>query len=185
MEDDHVTDTDAEDIGHEIGEHNIEVAGLDIHNPVFAISAFLAIALVVMTMLFQKQAAVIFGDLRTWITYAFDWFFMIAANIFVLFGLGLAVSKLGSVRLGGPDAKPRYGYPGWLAMLFAAGVGIGLMFFGVHEPVTHALNPPLGIDPADTAQATNPTMARPLGNQPKRLCTRFTSRSEVRASASR
>jgi len=65
----------------------------------------------------------------------------------------VAFSRLGRVRLGGDDAKPRYGYPGWLAMLFAAGVGIGLMFFGVHEPVTHALNPPLGIDPADTEAA--------------------------------
>ena len=153
MEDDHVTETEPEDIGHEIGEHNIEVLGLDIHNPVFAVSAFLAVALVVMVMLFQQQAAVIFGDLRTWITSTFDWFFMIAANIFVVFGLALAASKLGRVRLGGPDAKPRYGYPGWLAMLFAAGVGIGLMFFGVLEPVTHTLNPPLGIDPADVAAA--------------------------------
>ena len=153
MEDDHVTETEPEDIGHEIGEHNIEVLGLDIHNPVFAISAFLAVALVVMVMLFQQQAAVIFGDLRTWITSTFDWFFMIAANIFVVFGLALAASKLGRVRLGGPDAKPRYGYPGWLAMLFAAGVGIGLMFFGVLEPVTHTLNPPLGIDPVDVAAA--------------------------------
>jgi len=153
LEDDHVTETEPEDIGHEIGEHNIEVLGLDIHNPVFAISAFLAVALVVMVMLFQQQAAVIFGDLKTWITFTFDWFFMIAANIFVVFGLALAASKLGRVRLGGPDAKPRYGYPGWLAMLFAAGVGIGLMFFGVLEPVTHTLNPPLGIDPADVAAA--------------------------------
>ena len=153
MEDEHPTEHDSEDIGHEIGEHNIEVLGLDIHNPVFAISAFLAVALVVMTMLFQKQAAVIFGDLRTWITSAFDWFFMIAANIFVLFGLGIAVSKLGRVRLGGDDAKPRYGYPEWLAMLFAAGVGIGLMFFGVLEPVTHTLNPPLGIDPVNVEAA--------------------------------
>jgi BCCT family betaine/carnitine transporter len=153
LEDDQVSEHSAEDIGHEIGEHNIEVLGLDIHNPVFAISAFLAVALVVVTMLFQEQAAVIFGDLRTWITSSFDWFFMICANIFVVFGLGIAVSKLGRVRLGGPDAKPRYGYPGWLAMLFAAGVGIGLMFFGVLEPVTHTLNPPLGIDPADVDAA--------------------------------
>ena len=92
LEDDHLTENDAEDIGHEIGEHNIEVLGLDIHNPVFAISAFVAVGLVVMTMLFQEQAAEIFVALRTWITSAFDWFFMIAANIFVLFGLGLAVS---------------------------------------------------------------------------------------------
>ncbi len=65
----------------------------------------------------------------------------------------MAFSKLGSVRLGGPSARPRYKYAAWLAMLFAAGVGIGLMFFGVLEPVTHTLNPPLGIDPADVAAA--------------------------------
>ena len=78
---------------------------------------------------------------------------MISINIFVLFSLFIAFSKLGRVRLGGADAKPRYGYPGWLAMLFAAGVGIGLMFFGVLEPVTHTLNPPLGIDPTDIETA--------------------------------
>ena len=69
---------------------------------------------------------------------------------FQVFCLALAVSPLGRIRLGGNDAVARYGYPGWLAMLFAAGVGIWLMFFGVLEPVTHSLNPPLGIDPADT-----------------------------------
>jgi BCCT family betaine/carnitine transporter len=153
LNDDYVSEHDPEEIGHEIGEHNIEVLGLDIHNPVFVISAILSVALVILTMLFQEQAAVIFGDLRVWITSAFDWFFMIAANIFVLFGLGISVSRLGRVRLGGNDAKPRYGYPGWLAMLFAAGVGIGLMFFGVLEPVTHTLNPPLGIDPANVEAA--------------------------------
>jgi len=71
----------------------------------------------------------------------------------VLFCFGIAVSPLGRVRLGGPDATTEFTYPAWLAMLFAAGVGIGLMFFGVLEPVTHTLNPPLGMDPADTGTA--------------------------------
>ncbi|MFQ6006919.1 MAG: BCCT family transporter, partial [Woeseia sp.] len=83
----------------------------------------------------------------------FDWTFMISEDFFVLFCLVVAYSKLGRVRLGGAEARPRYGYPGWLAMLFAAGVGIGLMFFGVLEPVTHTLHPPIGIDPADTEAA--------------------------------
>jgi BCCT family betaine/carnitine transporter len=135
---------------HEIGEHNIQVLGLDIHNPVFAVSAILVVVFVVGTLLFLHQAAVLFTQMRLWITSTLDWFFMIAANVLVLFCLGVAVSRLGRIRLGGPEATPRYGYPGWLAMLFAAGVGIGLMFFGVLEPVTHTLNPPLGIDPADT-----------------------------------
>ncbi len=141
------------DIGHEVGEHNVQFMGLDVHNPVFIVSAVLAVTVVVGTLLFLEQAAVLFADVRAWITVTFDWFFMYAANLFVLFCFVVAWTKLGRVRLGGRDALPRYSYPGWLAMLFAAGVGIGLMFFGVLEPVTHTLNTPLGIDPADSETA--------------------------------
>ncbi len=141
------------DVDHTIGDHNIQVYGLDIHNPVFAISAILVVAFVCGTLLFHQQAAVVFGDLRIRITSTFDWFFVITANFLVLFCLGVAFSKLGRVRLGGAAAIPRYGYADWLAMVFAADVGIGLMFFGVLEPVTHTLNPPLGIDPADSEAA--------------------------------
>ena len=143
----------AEDIGHEIGEQNIRFWGLDVHNPVFLVSAALVVMLVVSTLLFRQQAATVFADLRVWTTTTFDWFYFAAANLFVLFCVGLAVSKLGRIRLGGRGAAPQYGYSAWLAMLFAAGVGIGLMFFGVLEPVTHTLSPPLGVDPADTETA--------------------------------
>jgi BCCT family betaine/carnitine transporter len=108
---------------------------------------------VVLTLLFQEQATTFFGDLRPWLTSTFDWVFMGAANIFVLFCLFLVVSPYGRVRLGGVHAKPDYSYTGWFAMLFAAGMGIGLMFFGVLEPVYHFQNPPLGIDAADTEAA--------------------------------
>ncbi len=138
---------------HQVGDQNIQAWGLDMHNPVFAISAILAVTMVSLTLIFREQAAVLFGDVRVWITSQFDWFFVITANFLVVFCLVVAFSKLGRVRLGGADAKPEYGYPAWLSMLFAAGVGIGLMFFGVLEPVTHTINPPLGIDPADTETA--------------------------------
>ena len=141
------------DIGHEIGDNNVEKFGLDIHNPVFAISAILVVSLVIGTLAFGEAAAVVFGDLRNWITTTFDWFFILTVNIFVVFCFAVAFSPLGRVRLGGNKAYPTFSYPAWLAMLFAAGVGIGLMFYGVLEPVTHTLNPPLGIDPADTATA--------------------------------
>ncbi|NNC76855.1 MAG: BCCT family transporter [Woeseiaceae bacterium] len=153
MKDEQENAPNAQEFEHEIGEHNIEVFGLDIHNPVFFVSAFLAIVFVAGTLLFLDQAAVVFTNMRVWITSTFDWFFIITANVLVLFCLIIAYSRLGRVRLGGADAVPRYGYPGWLAMLFAAGVGIGLMFFGVLEPVTHSLNPPLGVNPADTDTA--------------------------------
>jgi BCCT family betaine/carnitine transporter len=71
------------------------------------------------------------------VTKGFDWFFLSAANVFVIFCLFLIVSPYGRVRLGGDEATPDYSYLGWFAMLFAAGMGIGLMFFGVSEPMSH------------------------------------------------
>ncbi len=138
---------------YEIGQDNVEVFGLDIHNPVFAISGLLIIAFVLITLMFQESAGAAFNELRPWLTKTFDWLFMGAANIFVLFCLLLIVLPLGKVRIGGKDAVPEYSYGGWFAMLFAAGMGIGLMFFGVLEPVYHTLNPPLGVDAADTEAA--------------------------------
>ena len=130
------------------GSQNLRILGFDIHRTVFPVSAVLAITLLGATLLFLDQAAATFSTLRSLLTSTFDWFFMVAANLFVLICVAIAVSPLGRIRLGGGDAVPAYGYTAWLAMLFAAGVSIGLMFFGVLEPVTHALAPPLGIDPA-------------------------------------
>jgi len=121
----------------EIGQHNITPFGLDIHNPVFMISGLSIVAFVLVTLMFQEGATEFFGWLRPFLTSTFDWFFLSAANIFVLVCIGLMVSPLGKIRLGGEDAKPDYGYLGWFAMLFAAGMGIGLMFFGVSEPMSH------------------------------------------------
>ena len=69
------------------------------------------------------------------------------------------MTPLGRVRLGGPNARPDYSAWSWFAMLFAAGIGIGVMFFGVAEPVDHFRNPPLGVDPADTAAAVQLAVA--------------------------
>ena len=146
-------------IDHEGGEHNVRVLGLDIRLPVFAISAILAVALVAVTLLFPGQAASAFAASANWTVTTFDWLFLGAANLFVVYCLVVALSPLGRVRLGGPEAVPDFGYSAWLAMLFAAGIGIGLMFFGVLEPVTHSLAPPLGIDPADTASSRAVGMA--------------------------
>ncbi|MGJ8531514.1 MAG: BCCT family transporter [Alphaproteobacteria bacterium] len=121
----------------ELGQHNISPFGLDIHNPVFLISGLSIVAFVLVTLMFQEGATEFFGWLRPFLTSTFDWFFLSAANIFVLLCIFLLISPLGSIRLGGDDAKPDYGYVGWFAMLFAAGMGIGLMFFGVSEPMSH------------------------------------------------
>ncbi|MDX1539226.1 BCCT family transporter [Arsukibacterium sp.] len=126
---------------YQVGQDNIVVTlgpfGLDIHNRVFLISGLSIIAFVLLTLIFQTQAASLFGDMRGWLTSNLDWFFISAANIFVLLCLVLIVSPLGKVRLGGTEATPDFSYIGWFSMLFAAGMGIGLMFYGVSEPLSH------------------------------------------------
>ena len=138
---------------YKLGEDNVQVLGLDIHNPVFVVSSLTIVAFVAGVLAFQTAAAAAFGALRTWLMSTFDWVFMGAGNFFVLFCLLLVATPLGRVRLGGADARPDYSRLTWFAMLFAAGMGIGLMFFGVSEPVEHFLQPPLGLEAADTAAA--------------------------------
>ncbi|MGQ5485034.1 BCCT family transporter [Photobacterium damselae subsp. piscicida] len=129
------------DTDYQIGQDNIALKvgpfGLDIHNRVFAISGMFIILFVVFTLLFREQVEPFFSGLRNWLTSSMDWFFLSAGNIFVLVCLGLIVTPLGRVRIGGTEATPDYSYAGWLAMLFAAGMGIGLVFFGVSEPMSH------------------------------------------------
>ncbi len=125
----------------EIGQDNVSNKVLsfnfDIHNPVFPLSALSIVGFTFATMAFQTELEPMFTALRDALTSNLDWFFLLSGNIFVLLCLFLIVSPLGKVRLGGPLAKPDYGYIGWFAMLFAAGMGIGLMFYGVSEPMSH------------------------------------------------
>jgi|TARA_Y100000592_G_scaffold100011_1_gene178215 BCCT family betaine/carnitine transporter len=128
------------DTDYVIGQDNISgsfVLNLDIHGKVFIISALSVVLFVVLTLALQTEVAPLFTALRNWLTGNLAWFFIGAANIFVILCLGLIVSPLGKVRLGGMEAKPDYGYLGWFSMLFAAGMGIGLMFYGVSEPMSH------------------------------------------------
>lgn len=134
-------ETEIIDTDYTIGQDNIAtrkwVFEFDIHNPVFPVSALAILGFTFLTLAFQTQAEPLFVGLRDWLTAHLSWFFLAAGNIFVLLCLGLILSPLGRVRLGGPEATPDYGYVGWFAMLFAAGMGIGLMFFGVSEPMSH------------------------------------------------
>src|SRR5690625_396106 len=126
---------------YEIGQDNIHPKigpfGLDIHNPVFVISGLTIIVFVAITLLLPTQAGALLQWLLPAITSTFDWFFMLTGNVFVLVALAILISPLGKVRLGGKDATPDFSYAGWFAMLFAAGMGIGLMFYSVAEPLSH------------------------------------------------
>ena len=168
-------ETDIIDTDYEIGQDNITTNigpfGLDIHNPVFLISGLAVVAFVLVTLAFQNQAEAVFNGMRDWLTSTFDWFFLLAGNVFVLLGIYLIFSPYGKIRLGGAEATPDYTYTGWFAMLFAAGMGIGLMFYGVSEPISHytasiaenAGTPeswaPLGGAPGDTVKAQSLAMS--------------------------
>ncbi|MCZ4323764.1 High-affinity choline uptake protein BetT [Pseudomonas sp. 8BK] len=128
------------DTDYVIGQDNIKGQfsfALDIHGKVFSISALTIVLFVVLTLALQNQVEPLFSAMRGWLTHHLAWFFLGSANIFVLLCLGLIISPLGKVRLGGMDATADYSYAGWFSMLFAAGMGIGLMFYGVAEPMSH------------------------------------------------
>ena len=125
---------------YEIGQDNIEghkLVSFDIHNPVFMFSAVAVVLFTAATLMFPATLGPLFASLRDIVTSRFDWFFIISGNIFVLLSIVLILSPLGSVRLGGPNATPDFTLTGWFSMLFAAGMGIGLMFYGVSEPLGH------------------------------------------------
>lgn len=129
------------DTDYVIGQDNITPAPLgirlDLHGKVFTISALVVLFFVFITLALQQQVAPLFTGLFNFLTGNLAWFFILAANIFVILALVLIVTPLGKIRLGGRDARPDYSYAGWFAMLFAAGMGIGLMYFGVSEPMAH------------------------------------------------
>jgi len=128
---------DAFDTDYEVGQDNVEVMGLDLHNPVFFFSALLILIFVIGTMMFPHQANEALGGAKGWAINNFDWLFMLSGNIFVLFCITLIFLPVGKIRLGGKDATPDFSLLSWFAMLFAAGMGIGLMFWSVAEPVAY------------------------------------------------
>ena len=122
---------------YDVGQDNVQVMGMDLHNPVFFISALLIITFVVGTLAFPEAANGMLNGAKAWAIEHFDWLFMVSGNIFVLFCIALAVMPTGKIRLGGQKAKPEFSTLSWFAMLFAAGMGIGLMFWSVAEPVAY------------------------------------------------
>jgi betaine/carnitine transporter, BCCT family len=122
---------------YEIGQDNVQLMGMDLHNPVFFISSMLILIFVIGTIMFPTSANEALGGAKGWAIDHFDWLFMLSSNIFVLFCLALIFLPIGNVRLGGRDAVPDFSRISWFAMLFAAGMGIGLMFWSVAEPVAY------------------------------------------------
>ena len=119
------------------GQDNISPFGLDLHNWVFPVTAVIVVLFVIATLLFPAMAKETLDGAKWGIIASFDWFFLLSANIFVIVSLALIFMPVGKIRLGGQEAKPEFTTMSWFAMLFAAGMGIGLMFWAVAEPVAY------------------------------------------------
>ena len=133
--------------------------GLDVHRIVFPVITTIIILFISITLIFPEIAGNAFTEFRLWLTSRFDWVFIITTNILLLFCLILTITPAGKIKLGGQDSQPEFSRLSWFSMLFAAGLGIGLMFFGVYEPVNHFLSPPLGINPEQIASAREMAMS--------------------------
>ncbi|WP_404362979.1 BCCT family transporter [Marinobacter sp.] len=120
---------------YKVGQDNINPLGLELHNPVFFTSAGLILLFVILSLIFPTAASEMLLAARTWSINTFDWLFLTSGNIFVLFCVALIFLPAGKIRLGGENAKPEHSRMSWFAMLFAAGMGIGLMFWSVAEPI--------------------------------------------------
>ena len=135
---------------YETGQDNISLLGLDVHNPVFFIAAVAVISFISATLIVPDQASAILLANRDWVLSTFDWLFVSSVNLVFLFCLVVMVSPMGRLRIGGRDAKPEFSTKSWVAMLFSAGIGIGLMFWGAAEPLAYYTNwygTPLGVEP--------------------------------------
>lgn len=124
--------------------------------PVFIPAVVVAALLVIGTMSNPELAGEAFSATLAWITRTFGWFYMLSVALFLIFIVGVAISKWGNTRLGPDHGEPQYSFPAWFAMLFSAGYGIALLFFGVAEPVLHYASPPVGA--AQTVDAAKQAM---------------------------
>ena len=117
-------------------------------NPVFSISAAVIFVLVVIGASIPEEFGAVAETLYNFTTKSFGWFFLLAVFLVIVFLAGLAISKYGAIRIGGDDERPDYPFFTWIGMLFSAGFGVGLVFWGVAEPMSHYFTSPMqGIEP--------------------------------------
>lgn len=116
-------------------------------------AAILAVGFVAFTLIAPDAAEAGFGAVQSEIIAWFNWYYVLIAAFFVAFGLWAAFSRYGRIKLGKDDDEPEFGYRSWFALLFAAGMGIGLVFWGVAEPLNHLANPRPGVEGTDVELA--------------------------------
>ena len=128
----------------------------DIHGPVFWPASILLAIFIGITLIVGDPMEKVFTNTQNWISDNFGWFLVLIVNFYLFFTIYFAFSKFGKIRLGGKDAVPEFSRKSWFAMLFSAGMGIGILFWSVAEPIFHFTEPPLG--EADTIAAAQEAM---------------------------
>ena len=128
-----------------------------VNRPVFIASALLIVGFIVFGSLFGELAGEVFSQLQSFITHRFRWLFIILMNVTVVFSLYIALSRYGDIRLGHQTEHPEYSLLSWFGMLFSAGIGIGLLYWGTAEPLYHFMSPPMG--QAETVEAAKQAMS--------------------------
>ncbi|WP_299702020.1 BCCT family transporter [uncultured Pontibacter sp.] len=126
--------------------------GLEVNGPVFWSSIVFLVISIALVLIFRKDAEAFFTETQAIVTSKAGWLFILSVNIFVAFCFFIAFGRFGKIRLGGKDAKPEFSTSAWFAMLFSAGMGIGLLFWSIAEPINHFQTPPMG-DPGTPAAA--------------------------------
>ncbi|MFW1677806.1 BCCT family transporter [Pontibacter sp. JAM-7] len=119
-------------------------AWIKVNPPVFIGSGGLCLFFVLFAIFLPNIAENLFSDIQNWVIHTAGWFYILSVALFLLFVVILAFSNYGHIKLGPDHSEPDYSHLSWFAMLFSAGMGIGLMFFGVAEPVMHTMSPPVG-----------------------------------------
>ncbi|MGP5406509.1 BCCT family transporter [Psychrobacter celer] len=127
-----------------------------VNKPVFITSSILIVGFIIFGALFTEAAGALFGFLQSFITTNFGWFFILLMNVALVFCLYLIASRYGDIRLGKQTERPQYSLVSWIGMLFSAGIGIGLVYWGTAEPLYHFMAPPLG--EAETVEAAKQAM---------------------------
>ncbi len=141
-------------------EHRGDKGGMD--KVVFGVSAVVALAFLAWGMISTSSLSTASGEALGWVMGNAGWLFVLTSSSFVVFVIWLAASRYGTIPLGRDDEEPEFRTISWIAMMFSAGMGIGLMFYGVAEPISHLAAPPPGTGGAGNPDAVQNAMATTL-----------------------
>lgn len=128
------------DLDRDLGETNVQLLGVDLHPVVFPLAVLALGVFVTLTIGLGEQAALAYETVFDYVNRTFGWLYVLAVNVFIIAMAAFGSSRYGNITLGGPNAEPEFSRSGWIAMLFTAGMGVGLLFFGVAEPMYHFLS---------------------------------------------